>query len=78
MAWHLQDKQFVNPSDVATELTQQGVLNVSYLAYNSESCVPAFELQQPLQLTKSEVEAWLATMSPGDVWITPAGVVTLH
>lgn len=78
MAWHLQNEQFNSPSDVAAALTQKGALDVSYLAYSTESCVPAFELQHPVQLTKAQVEDWLATMLPGDVWMTPVGVVTLH
>lgn len=78
MAWHYEDKRFTRIEDVAAQLTAHGRLSVSHLAFNAESAYPGFELQQPLELSRPEVEAWLSTMSPGDVWTTPVGVVILH
>lgn len=78
MAWQLQEKRYIDPKDVAAALTQQGQLDVAYLAYNTEDATPAFELQHPVTLDTQGVVEWLSTMTPGDVWITPRGVVTLH
>lgn len=78
MAWHYQDKRFTRIEEVAAQLTAQGRLSVSHLVFNTESAYPGFELQQPLELSRKEVEAWLEAMTPGDVWTTPVGDVILH
>lgn len=78
MAWQLQEQRFIDPRDVAEALTQRGSLEVAYLAYNTADITPAFELQHPVELDTQRVVEWLSAMTPGDVWITPRGVVTLH